>query len=247
MTKSELLKLKKQIDKILQKAEDDAIEEGIIITSPEFQEVLLRLKTKLLEDRGLTIEDYQTGMQEINTAKRTAKVEARAEDKKSYDELLGKVSMVKGEKGDKGDKGEQGIQGKQGIQGINGEKGDKGDKGDRGEIGKQGAKGDIGIFDVLVLDELKKDILTLQMSNAEANDKIRKLPVVDERKIVKKISDSTAKLEAKMFDMPDFRQMGIGLRADLDTKIQGVNTDKLTVSDTAPANPKLYQLWYDIS
>lgn len=246
MTKSELLKLKKQIDKILQKAEDDAIAEGIVITTPEFQNVLLRLKTKLLEDRGLSMEEYQMGMDEINAEKKAVKTT----DQQKYDALLEKIKTVegaKGEKGDKGDKGDIGLQGKQGIQGVKGDKGDKGDKGEKGDPGKQGPKGDIGVFDVLVLDELKKDILTLQMSNAEATDKIRKLPIVDERKIVKKIDDSTAKLEAKMFDMPDFRQMGIGLRADVDTKIQGVNTNKLTVSDTAPANPKLYDLWVDIS
>ncbi len=88
MSKNEILKLKKQIDKILQKAEEQALEEGIIITSLEFQDVLLKLKTKLLEDRGISLEEYKTTMQEINTAKKEAKSEAQKQDNQKYDELL---------------------------------------------------------------------------------------------------------------------------------------------------------------
>ena len=32
-----------------------------------------------------------------------------------------------------------------------------------------------------------------------------------------------------------------------DTRVIGVNTHKITVSDTAPVNPALYDLWVDIS
>lgn len=46
-----------------------------------------------------------------------------------------------------------------------------------------------------------------------------------------------------MLDMPNLRKMGIGLRQDLDTKVEGVGTTKITVSGTAPTNAKYGDLW----
>jgi hypothetical protein len=37
------------------------------------------------------------------------------------------------------------------------------------------------------------------------------------------------------------------MRKELDQKIWGINTQRLTVSATAPVNPQLNDLWYDIS
>ena len=47
--------------------------------------------------------------------------------------------------------------------------------------------------------------------------------------------------------MPNWRKLAMGLRQDIDTKITGVNTSKLTVSTTAPSNPQLNDLWLNIS
>ncbi len=98
MTKTELLKLKKKIDAILNKATEEALSEGVNITSTEFEEVLLQLKTKLLEERGITLEEYTQAMTEINEEKRQTKKAKETKDS----ELISKISMVKGEKGEDG-------------------------------------------------------------------------------------------------------------------------------------------------
>lgn len=49
----------------------------------------------------------------------------------------------------------------------------------------------------------------------------------------------------KVFDMPDFRRLAMGLQAQIDTKIEGVGVTKLTVSDTAPDSPNTNDLWID--
>ena len=48
MTKTQFQQLKKQLEKLLQKAEDEALEEGIDVSSSEFEEVILLLKKKVL-------------------------------------------------------------------------------------------------------------------------------------------------------------------------------------------------------
>lgn len=47
--------------------------------------------------------------------------------------------------------------------------------------------------------------------------------------------------------MPLFRQLAMGLREDVDTKITGVFTHKITVAAVAPSNPVLNDLWVDTS
>jgi hypothetical protein len=51
--------------------------------------------------------------------------------------------------------------------------------------------------------------------------------------------------------MLDFRKMGMGLRQDIDERVIGSSDNrtvpKLTVGYTAPTNPKLYDLWYDLN
>ena len=59
MTKQEFQQLKQQIDKIIHKAEDEAFEKGINISSAEFQNLLRTLKGKLLEARGISLEEYE--------------------------------------------------------------------------------------------------------------------------------------------------------------------------------------------
>lgn len=51
--------LKRQIDKILKQAEDEALAEGRDITSTEIQVALMTLKRRILETKGVSIEEYE--------------------------------------------------------------------------------------------------------------------------------------------------------------------------------------------
>lgn len=59
MSIAEFKKLKRRIDKILVAAEDDALKDGVVITSEAFQELLTELKRKLAEEWGLSLEEYE--------------------------------------------------------------------------------------------------------------------------------------------------------------------------------------------
>jgi len=52
-------RFKKQLEKWLKKAEEEAIEAGVDITSPEFLALLLELKKKILATKGLTLEEFE--------------------------------------------------------------------------------------------------------------------------------------------------------------------------------------------
>ena len=58
MKLKEFKNLKRQIEKLLKKAEDEAVEEGINITSSKFQDILVDAKKGILSKQGLTIEQY---------------------------------------------------------------------------------------------------------------------------------------------------------------------------------------------
>ena len=50
--------VKKTIDRIIEKLEDEAFDRGVDPMSDEFQETIEKVKDKLLKEKGFTIEDY---------------------------------------------------------------------------------------------------------------------------------------------------------------------------------------------
>ena len=79
MTLQQYKNLKKLIDKMLQKAENEALEEGIDLTSPEFEEIVLLLKKKILANKGLTLEQYEDLQKNVEEAEEIGKEEIGTE------------------------------------------------------------------------------------------------------------------------------------------------------------------------
>jgi len=69
MTKKEFLTLKRQIEKLLKKAEDEALEEGVDITSNKFQLLFRELKRKILTGKGIDLKEYEAMEEEIESKK----------------------------------------------------------------------------------------------------------------------------------------------------------------------------------
>lgn len=59
MTKKEFLRLKSLVDKLLQKAEDEALNGGVDISTPEFQAILQEVKKKIIERQGFSLDEYE--------------------------------------------------------------------------------------------------------------------------------------------------------------------------------------------
>lgn len=100
MTKSEFKRLKKQLDKIIQKAEDEALSDGVNISSPQFQDILKRLKEGLLERSGFTLLDYEMAELEFEAEEKRIKEQEKEEQK----DLLERIPI--GPQGKKGEKGQ---------------------------------------------------------------------------------------------------------------------------------------------
>lgn len=50
-------------------------------------------------------------------------------------------------------------------------------------------------------------------------------------------------LKEVLKDMPDFRKLGMGLQAQIDTKIEGVNVNRIIYSATEPTDPRVGDIW----
>ena len=132
MRKTEIIKL---VEAKLKEFERVALSEGTDITSPDFRDVLSKLKEAELKAYGISMAEYNR----ITTVK---KKEKAIENKGEKGE---KGDGIKGDTGSKGDKGES-IIGPKGDKGdiVIGPKGPKGDEGDKGDsiVGPRGPKGD---------------------------------------------------------------------------------------------------------
>jgi hypothetical protein len=226
MTIRQLLKLKKQVDAILDKATQEGLDAGINTASAKFEGILLELKEKLWAERGVSMEEYYKMMADLNEERRQNK--KKKEEKET--ELIRKVSMMKGEKGDsiKGDKGDTGPQGPQGPQGktIVGPQGPRGPEGPRGRPGKtmvalRGKQGPPGKdADTTRLDKRYED-LDKKVNNFAKNFK----------KNIDIISQAGKR-------MPDFRKLAMGLQAQIDEKKSTMSVE--TPSGTIDGSNKTF-------
>ena len=119
MSIAEFRKLQKVLKIVLSQAEKEAIEKGVDITTPEFEQAILKLKEATIIKAGFNMAEYEKIGQQMK--------------EKTREKLKGdKGDSIKGDKGDsiKGDKGDT----------IIGPKGEKGDTviGPRGPQGRDG-------------------------------------------------------------------------------------------------------------
>lgn len=165
----------------------------------------------------------------------------------------------------KGDKGDQGIQGIQGIQGKDGKDGKDGVDGRNGKNGRDGRDGQDGVDGLdgitpdttLIAQEASKQaieavkplipkIQDIEQQIPQLGEEIRnalELLEGDERldkSAIKGLEESLKKLDIKYTGSG-----AVGAEYKY-TKYHG-GASNLTVSTTAPPNPELNDLWYDIS
>jgi hypothetical protein len=246
MQPSQFKKLARLLKDLYAQLEAEAMQEGVSITSPDFDAVVKKARTLLLEREGFTDEQYEEA-KSANLTEREAKKTASETKADQFFERVEKIKGDKGEKGDRGDvgetgpRGEQGPEGKQGKPGKDGQNGKDGKPGPKGDKGDKGEQGEMGTVDNATIAYLEDRINTTE-SKIPTTEKLEEdlIPRVIE------VAEVTAKKNLDIFDMPGLRKMGMGLRQDLDTKIEGVNVKKLTVSDTEPTNPQPNDLWIDI-
>jgi len=104
MTKNEIVKLKKKIEALLEKAQKEALDNGINITSKKFDVLLSKIKEGILKEYGLTLEEYENALNEIRESKENKENARSLADESVLLELAKLKGLgLKGEKGEKGD------------------------------------------------------------------------------------------------------------------------------------------------
>ncbi len=244
MTPNQYKRIARLLKELRQALEQEALKDGVAITSSAFNEAYETMRTNLLEQEGFALEQYQEAANQVKSERETKK--SASEEK--ADQFFERVEKIRGDKGETGDKGEKGDKGERGEKGDKGEPGKDGKDGRDGKDGKDGTPGpagtngrdgeDVSPATVGYLEDLIKTV-EAKVVDQEGMERL-KGELLNEMKIdVEKNID--------IMGMPDFRKLSMGIQEDVATKIQGVNTHKLTVSSTEPTNPQLNDLWVDIS
>ena len=192
--------------------EEQALKEGVDVTSPQYDTLKERVRDNVLEKNGFNLTQYIQADAQMKAEKQAAK-EA---DTSKIDNIMKQVQQLKGEKGDTG---EQGIQGERGEQGIQGEQGAQGEKGDRGENGLNGIDGKNGKDGRDGRDG--RDGVDGQSYNpSDFNaivEKVSRIPQKEDlEEFVKETVGYSLKASTEIMGMPNFRKLAMGIRGDLD-------------------------------
>jgi len=255
MSIAEFRKIQKMIMTILNKMEKEAIEEGVDITTPDFQNKLKEVKETLLRGKGLTIAEYEEIKTQLKKEKEQKKEQSfnkvkedvisiikpdidsvREEIRSSHKVILDALEVLK-------KKPPKTIVKREVVEQIVKEK-------PITKVIKTIER--IKEIDPSKLSELRKDLYALQESHAEVYNRLNDIPKFKEivKEVEKNFSDSFSENFEKNMDimgMPDFRKLGMGLQQQIDTRIIGDPTKKITISDTEPSNPSVGDLWVDTS
>lgn len=176
----------------------------------------------------------------------------------SFFEMLRGDKGEKGETGEsiKGEQGEKGVAGKDGADGINGADGRDGVNGKDGLPGKDGKDGKDG----LAGKDGKQGEAGKQGSPDTPEDIIAKIKgrfsygdLADLPDLQKLVSFKSKNVSSKDYTLGELTDVAIANPINLQSIVYNSTTGKyqnltlVTVSATAPANPYLNQLWFDIS
>ena len=140
MTWQKYKQLKKYLEKVFAKVEQEAFENGVDITSLEYLDSLDIIKRQILDGAKVNIAEFN----EMEDGERVQKKEALRGDTGKSGESI---------KGEQGERGQSGIDGK----GVKGDIGKMGPMG-IGIRGEAGPKGDIGEVDYSRLNFVENEI-----------------------------------------------------------------------------------------
>lgn len=237
MTIQEFKRIARLLKQVYAELEKECIEAGISLLSPEYTDLMDKARLKVLEQAGYTLEEYRSIKEQVEGIDKAGTLATLQETQKKLEEIDNRYIPTEAD-----------------IKLI------------AHEVAKQYIVPPVVTNQIIkettiekprIVETVKKITYKEEYDDSGLRDMIRqveeKIPKIEKyddtelrELIVNHFSENFAK-NIDMLGMPNFRQLATGLRQDLDTKIEGVNTHKLTVSATSPSNPQLNDLWLDIS
>jgi hypothetical protein len=240
-------KIGRLLKQIYEELETQALKEGVNLLSPEYEELVNKARLAVLEKAGFTLEEYRTIKEQVSGIDKAGTLGVMQDTQKKLDATLSTIKEVQ----------DRHIPTKEEITAIAREVAKEFIKPpeiinkivDRVTIEKpQIIKETVKVREEYDATPLKKELQNLEK-------KVESIPPLPD---LKKFREEITNEFSENFEnninalgMLDFRKMGMGLRQDIDERVIGSSDNrtvpKLTVGYTAPTNPKLYDLWYDLN
>lgn len=237
MTIQEWKQIARLLKTVYQELEKECIEAGISLLSPEYTTLMDKARLKVLEQAGYTLEEYRSIKEQVEGVDKAGTLAVMQETQKKLEEVSDRhIPTTEEIMAIAHEVAQQYIVPPVVTNQI---------------IKETTIEKPITLETVRVIEKKEKyDDSKLREMIKQVEEKIPTFTTYDDTElrelIVNHFSENFAK-NIDMLGMPNFRQLATGLRADIDERIIGVNTNKLTVSATAPSNPQLNQLWLDVS
>lgn len=241
-TISDWKKIARLLKEVYAKIREEAMIGGIDILSPEYDELINLARIKVLENNGWTLEEYRALKEQIEGIDKEGTIVALKNTYQRIEELNQKIESFIVPTQDEIEDIAERIAKKYIVAPII-----------KNEIVKEYTIEKPRIIETTRVVKEKYDDTKINKRLDEIKKALGELNIpapYDDTKLKEYFRDYFSENFEKNIDilgMPDFRKLAMGLQQQIDERIIGVGTHKLTVSSTAPSNPNLYDLWVDIS
>ena|SRR3990167_3055184 len=255
MNTKEFKRIARLLKEVYRELEKEAIEKGVDIFSYKYQEVVAQARERVLENAGFTLEEYRAAKEEYLATKK--------ESQDIFDKVLndGTLAVMKDTQDRVREIDEKHIPTSEEIKKLAHEVAQKYVVPPQitNEIVKETIIEKPRNFEIVketTIKEAYDDKALLGRLNRleKIISELNTPEKIDMEELREKLREEYINIFAELFEhninilgMPNFRKLAMGLRQDIDTKIEGVNTHRITVSATEPSNPTLNDLWVDTS
>lgn len=246
MTTAEFKRVARLLKEIYAELEKEALKDGFDIFSDEYIGIQSVVRERTLARLGFTIEEYREAKELVAPAKKVDVEKQVTEATTMAQEVSNRVDALS-------------IPNEEEILAKAKEIADAVVKAPTitNQIVKERTIEKPTILEKTIVEHDEFDASPLWAELGYLNDRLDSLPQTPEipdfesriRSVEREIkSEFMEKFEEHIntLNMPDFRKLAMGLTQQIDTKIEGVNVRRITVSPTAPENPHVNDLWIEI-
>lgn len=241
-TTTEWKKMARLLKEVYAKIREEAIISGMNILSPEYDELINIARLKILENNGWTLEEYRTIKEQIEGVDKIGTLEVMKNTQEKVREFNQRLSEFRIPTEEEIEDIAEQVARKYIVAPVI-----------KNEIVKEYTIEKPRIIETTRVVKEKYDDTKINKRLDEIKSALKELKIpepYDDTKLKEYFHDYFSENFEKninILGMPDFRKLAMGLQQQIDERILGVNTHKLTVSETEPVGSVDGDLWLDIS
>lgn len=242
MTTKEWKRIARLLKQVYLEIEEEAIKTGINILSPEYDELINVAREKVLTAQGYTLEEYRKAKAKVSGFTQADLISNIEENYEKIEELENRHIPTEEEIALIAEEVAEDVAKKYIVPPVV-----------KNEIVKEYTVEKPRIIETTRVVKEKYDDTKINKRLDEIKTALKELKIpepYDDTQLKEYFHDYFSENFKKNIDilgMPDFRKLAMGLQQQIDERIIGVNTHKLTVSATEPTSPSVGDIWLDIS